>query len=30
MEELFEDISFEAPDMKSSELNINKEYVQKY
>ncbi|MGI6586787.1 MAG: ATP-dependent protease ATPase subunit HslU [Lutisporaceae bacterium] len=29
MERLFEDISFEAPDMKSSELNINKEYVQK-
>jgi len=29
MERLFEDISYEAPDMKSGELNITKEYVQK-
>lgn len=29
MERLFEDISFEAPDMKSSELNITKDYVHK-
>jgi ATP-dependent HslUV protease ATP-binding subunit HslU len=29
MERLFEDISFEAPDMNSSELNITKDYVRK-
>lgn len=29
MERLFEDISFEAPDMKNNELNITKEYVKK-
>lgn len=29
MERLFEDISFEAPEMKESELNITKNYVQK-
>ncbi len=28
MERLFEDISFEAPEMKSSELNISKDYVR--
>lgn len=28
MEKLFEDISFEAPEMKTSELNITKDYVQ--
>lgn len=29
MEKLFEDISFEAPDMQESVLNITKDYVQK-
>lgn len=29
MEKLFEDISFEAPDMKNCDLNITKDYVQK-
>lgn len=29
MERLFEDISFEAPEMKSNELNITKDYVHK-
>ncbi len=29
MEALFEDISFEAPEMKNSELNISKDYVRR-
>ena len=29
MERLFEDISYEAPDMKTADVNITKEYVQK-
>jgi ATP-dependent HslUV protease ATP-binding subunit HslU len=28
MERLFEDISFEAPEMKNYELNITKDYVR--